>query len=143
VGVPGAIGISVAQPDSLVIGFSGDGGSMYTIQALWSAVRHNVNTKFVICNNGAYKLLDLNISHYWSEREISEHDFPIPFDLSFPPLRFDMISESMGVPAIRVETHDQIAPAIDQMLASNGPFLIDLVLANDSKPDIVNHLCGS
>ena len=39
VGFPGAIGAKLFSPDKTVIGFSGDGGSMYTIQALWSAVR--------------------------------------------------------------------------------------------------------
>ena len=116
---------------------------MYTIQALWSAVRHYSKAKFVVCNNGAYKLLDLNIDQYWKEQGIEHHDFPLPFDLSFPTLRFDLIAQSMGVPAVRVEKHEEIAPAIDQMLASEGSFLIDLVLASDSKPEIVHHICGS
>ncbi|HUH67478.1 MAG TPA: thiamine pyrophosphate-dependent enzyme, partial [Mycobacterium sp.] len=36
-GIPGAIGAKFANPDKTVIGFTGDGGSMYTIQALWTA----------------------------------------------------------------------------------------------------------
>jgi len=143
VGIPGAIGMSIADPDQLVIGFSGDGGSMYTIQALWSAVRHESKAKFIVCNNGSYKLLDLNIDHYWQERSIPHHEFPLPFDLSFPALRFDKIAESMGVEAVRVEKHEEIAPAIDRMLASQESFLIDLVLASDSKPELVHHICGA
>ncbi len=41
---------------------------------------------------------------------------------------FVKIAESMGVPGARVETPDQVAPAIRQMLATDGPFLIDLVV---------------
>jgi thiamine pyrophosphate-dependent acetolactate synthase large subunit-like protein len=47
---------------------------------------------------------------------------------------FVKIAESMGVPGARVERPEQAAPAIQQMLAHDGPFLIDMVV--DSKvPD--------
>ena len=62
VGIPGAIGVKLAQPDKTVIGVTGDGGAMYTIQALWTAARHDIDAKFVICNNRSYRLLQLNIT---------------------------------------------------------------------------------
>jgi thiamine pyrophosphate-dependent acetolactate synthase large subunit-like protein len=43
VGIPGVIGVKLANPDKTVIGFTGNGAAMYTIQALWSAARHNVD----------------------------------------------------------------------------------------------------
>ena len=128
VGFPGAIGLKIAHPDKTVIGFSGDGGSMYTIQALWSAVRHNIGAKFIVCNNSIYKLLDLNINQYWKENNISSHNIPSCFDLSNPGFRFDQIAQSLGVNSIRVEKPEQIAGAIEKMLADDKPFLIDLVL---------------
>jgi benzoylformate decarboxylase len=76
IGIPGAIGVKLNNPSKTVIGFTGDGGSMYTIQALWTAVRHQVGAKFVICNNGSYHLLQLNIDQYWKERTIEKHEFP-------------------------------------------------------------------
>jgi len=115
---------------------------MYTIQALWSAVRHKVGAKFIVCNNGTYKLLQLNIDQYWKEREIGKHDFPLPFDLSYPALNFDQIAKSMGVDAVRVERPEDIAPAIDRMLSDDKPFLIDLVLEGDFKPELINKICG-
>ncbi|MEA2931373.1 MAG: benzoylformate decarboxylase [Actinomycetota bacterium] len=130
VGIPGAIGIKVAHPDRTVIGFTGDGGSMYTFQALWTAARHGIAAKFVVCNNQSYELLKLNISEYWKERGIEQHAFPTSFDLSDPPIRFDELARALGVAAVRVETHDQIAPAVQQMLAHDGPFLVDLVIAS-------------
>ena len=42
VGFPGAMGLKLALPDKTVIGFSGDGGAMYTIQAMWTAARHGI-----------------------------------------------------------------------------------------------------
>jgi benzoylformate decarboxylase len=141
VGIPGAIGAKLANPDRTVIGFTGDGGSMYTIQALWTAAHHGIGAKFVICNNGSYKLLKLNIQQYWRERGIPEHDFPTSFDLLKPEIRFDQLSQSLGVDAVRVERPEQVGPAIDKALATDGPFLIDLVLT-DEIPGHAHIRCG-
>jgi benzoylformate decarboxylase len=79
--------------------------------------------------------LQLNIDQYWTEREIPKHAHPLPFDLSFPALRFDLIAQSMGVDSVRVEKEEEIGPAIERMLADDRPFLIDLVLEGDHKED--------
>jgi thiamine pyrophosphate-dependent acetolactate synthase large subunit-like protein len=135
VGIPGAIGAKLANPDKTVVGFTGDGGSMYTIQALWTAARHDVDAKFVICNNGSYRLLQLNIDQYWREQDVPKHDYPLPFDLSYPALGFVDMARGLGVPGLRVETSDQIEPAVRQMLDHPGPFLVDLVLEGDTNPE--------
>ncbi len=142
VGIPGAIGAKLANPDKTVIGFTGDGGAMYTIQALWTAARHNIDAKFVICNNSSYRLLQLNIDAYWKERAIPRHDFPLSFDLSSPPIQFHELARSMNVQAVRVEKPAEIAPAIHQALAHRGPFLIDLVLEGDTHPERIGATCG-
>ena len=142
VGIPGAIGAKLANPDKTVIGFSGDGGSMYTIQALWTAARHNVNAKFVICNNASYRLLQLNISEYWKEQNIPKHDFPLSFDLSYPQLHFVNLAQGMGVPGVRVEQPGEIGAAVQQMMDTPGPFLLDLVLESDTHPERVGNTCG-
>ncbi len=131
VGIPGALGAKLAHPDRTVIGFTGDGGSMYTIQALWTAAHHGIGAKFVICNNGSYKLLKLNIQQYWRERGMPEHDFPESFDLMKPEIRFDQLAKSLGVNAVRVEKPEEIGPALDAALADDSPFLIDLVLTDE------------
>jgi benzoylformate decarboxylase len=128
VGFPGALGAKLARPEKTVVGFSGDGGAMYTIQCMWTAARHGIGAKFVVCNNRSYQLLKLNVQQYWKERGFEDHAFPGSFDLGDPMIRFDRLAESMGVPAARVETADEVAPAIEQALAGDGPFLIDLLL---------------
>jgi thiamine pyrophosphate-dependent acetolactate synthase large subunit-like protein len=138
VGLPGAIGLKLAHPEKTVIGFSGDGGSMYTIQALWTAAHHHIGAKFVICNNHSYELLKLNIQQYWRTLHLPERDFPTSFDLSNPNIRFDQLAQAMGVRAVRVETPEQIGPAIVQALADDDPFLIDLVITNEV-PDHLVH----
>ncbi|MFG2052022.1 thiamine pyrophosphate-binding protein [Micromonospora sp. NPDC048935] len=127
VGIPGAVGAKMARPSAEVVGFTGDGGSMYTIQALWTAARHDVGAKFVICNNHRYELLDLNIEQYWRERGIDPHPHPDGFDLSRPDIDFAGLARSLGVEAVRVSRPEEVVPAVRRMLAHPGPFLVDLV----------------
>lgn len=131
VGIPGAIGAKIANPDKAVIGFTGDGGSMYTIQSLWTAAHHKIDVNFVVCNNHSYRILKMNILQYWREQGIAEHDFPASFDIHQPYIQFADLAQSLGVASVRVEQPDQIRPAIEQALAHQGPFLIDLVLTNE------------
>lgn len=142
VGIPGAIGAKLANPDKTVIGFTGDGAAMYTIQALWSAARHNVDAKFVICNNRSYRLLQINIQAYWQERRIQQHEYPLSFDLSKPEVNFVEMARSMGVEAVRVEKTQEIVPAIQKALTHKGPFLIDVVVEADVHPELIGVKCG-
>ena len=142
VGIPGAIGIKLAHPDKTVIAFTGDGGSMYTIQALWTAVHHDIDAKFVICNNQGYQILKLNILQYWRDLQIPEHDYPSSFDLCNPDIHFDELARAIGVQAVRVEKPDQIGPAIEKALDHDGPFLIDLVLSNEVPHTKIGVKCG-
>jgi benzoylformate decarboxylase len=126
IGIPGAIGVKLARPAVEVVGFTGDGGSMYTVQALWTAARYGVAAKFVICNNGRYRLLDLNIDQYWRERDVPAHGYPGAFDISSPEIDFPRLAQALGVRGRRVEKPAEVAPAVADMLAHNGPYLIDL-----------------
>lgn len=132
VGIPGAIGVKLAHPEKIVFGFTGDGGAMYTIQALWTAKRHHVDVKFVICNNSSYRLLQLNIEEYWKDQKIERHAFPPCFDLSEPVLHFDQMAQSMGVNAVCVKTLSEIVPALRAAMETPGPYLIDLMLAHEA-----------
>ncbi|SEJ25013.1 benzoylformate decarboxylase [Sphingobium sp. AP50] len=129
-GLPGTLGLKVAHPDKLVIGLAGDGGGMMTIQALATAARHDIAAKFIICNNRSYRILKYNLQTYWRGRnEADTQDFPDSFDLRKPDLRFDLLAQAQGVQGERVETAEQIAPAIARMLAHDGPYLIDLIIS--------------
>ncbi len=142
VGFPGAIGLKLANPDKTVLGFAGDGGSMYTIQALWSAARHEVDVKFIVCNNASYRLLQLNIDAYWKEQDIPKHDFPLAFDLSYPPLGFAEMARGMGIQSLRVEHPWEVAGAVKQMMGHPGPFLVDVVIETDTHPERIGRTCG-
>ena len=71
VGIPGAVGVKLAHPGRTVVGLTGDGGAMYTYQALWTAVHLGIGAKFVVCNNSSYRLLKFNLVDYWRERGLS------------------------------------------------------------------------
>ncbi|MEU9125481.1 thiamine pyrophosphate-binding protein [Streptomyces sp. NPDC048506] len=126
VGIPGAVGAKLAHPARTVVGFTGDGGAMYTYQALWTAARYSVAAKFVVCNNRKYRLLDDNIAQYWKERDIPRHDFPSSFDLSRPDIRFADLARALGADGVRVEKPEEAGAAVERMLAAPGPFLVDL-----------------
>lgn len=142
VGFPGAIGAKVAQPEKTVIGFSGDGGSLYTIQALWTAAHHGINAKFVVCNNMSYKLLKLNISQYWKEHPDAFGNFPECFSIHEPAVDFVSVAKGFGVDALRVEKSEDVRKAVDMMLKSDGPFLIDLAIETDHKSYQAGCHCG-
>lgn len=131
VGIPGALGIKLARPDKLVIGFTGDGGSMYTIQALWTAARYGIGAKFVICNNQSYRLLKDNILQYWRDQVGDPvHEFPSGFDLGNPVIDFAALARSMGVPAVRLDHPENAEAVVRQMLETDGPFLVDMVISS-------------
>ena len=143
VGFPGAIGVKLAMPDKTVIGFSGDGGAMYTIQALWTAAHHDIGAKFVVCNNRSYQLLKLNVQQYWRERELPDHD--VPGARSTSVTRRSASTSSRGAWASRPRASrppSEVGPAIAEALAEPGPYLIDLVLHQEvpgHDEDAANH----
>jgi benzoylformate decarboxylase len=115
---------------------------MYTIQALWTAAHHKVGAKFVICNNHGYKLLKFNVQQYWRDLRLPERDFPEAFDIRDPDIDFVGLAEAMAVPGAKVERPEQIGPALDRMLADDGPFLVDLVISDDVPSHFVYHKGG-
>ncbi|HYN38934.1 MAG TPA: thiamine pyrophosphate-dependent enzyme, partial [Rhodospirillales bacterium] len=128
VGIPGAVGLKVAHPDRTVLGFTGDGGAMYTLQALWTAAHYGIGAKFVVCNNRSYRLLKQNIVAYWRDLQINPAGFPPAFDIHDPEIDYVALAKGLGVPGQRVERPEEIAPAITAMLAHDGPYLIELIL---------------
>jgi benzoylformate decarboxylase len=125
-GLPGTLGAQLAEPSRKVIGVCSDGAAMYSITALWTAAHHRIPATFVMLNNAAYRILKLNMVEYLGPAARSRQF--IGMDLTDPELRFDRMAESMGVPGRRVERPDELAPALQQALAHDGPSLVDVVM---------------
>ncbi|MFC4063383.1 thiamine pyrophosphate-binding protein [Actinoplanes subglobosus] len=129
VGVPGAIGAKIAHPERTVVGFTGDGGGMYTCQALWTAAHHRVAAKFVICHNGGYQLLKDNLARYRRDQNTDPHAaFPPFFDVREPRVDYVHLAAAMGVPAARVRHAADLPGALRTMLDHDGPYLVEAVL---------------
>ena len=141
-GLASAIGVQIANPGRTVISASGDGGGMYTIQSLWSAARHKLPIKYVVCSNGIYQLLQLNILQYWKSIGADRGAFPLSFDLSSPALRFADLARAMSVPAVDVTSPADVPAAVAAALAEPGPFLIDLQLEQVARPELIGVRCG-
>ena len=111
-----------------VLCVSGDGSSMYSIQALWTAAHHNLPIVFVILANREYRVLKHNLDLY-RQRFDAASAKPYPqMDLNQPALGFIEIAAGMGVPAVRVTQPDEIAGAISAAFAAGAPRLVEIVI---------------
>lgn len=129
VGIPGAMGIKLAAPEQTVIGFTGDGGSMYTIQALQTAARYQIGAKFVIINNGDYRLLKNNMDAYWKEEQIPPHGYPNCFNLE-PAIDFVKLAESMNVKARMLSDSQQAEEIVRWLLEDDSPALVEIKITS-------------
>ena len=130
-GVPGALGVQMAMPDRPVLGMLGDGASMYTIQALWTAAKYNIPVKYVICNNGTYKILRLNMELYLREMLGDQERQSEYVGMDFGQrLEIHKIAEGMGVEARRVEEPSDLRPAFEWAFSQDRPTLVDVVIAS-------------
>jgi len=126
-GMGGTLGLKLANPDRPVVGIIGDGSSMMTVQALWTAAVYNIPVVYIICNNRAYRILKLNMNVY--KRDIlgesdpqSQYlamDFPVPFNIAG-------IAEGMGIHGRNITDPNEIGPAIREAFASGKPALLDI-----------------
>ena len=128
-GIAGAIGAQIAHPDRPVLGVTGDGSAMYSIQALWTAAHHRLPIVFVILSNREYRVLKHNMDIY-RHRYDARSNRPYPhMDLVDPVLGFVEMARGMGVDGVQVTEPEQVGPAIRQGLAAGKPFLVDLVIS--------------
>jgi acetolactate synthase-1/2/3 large subunit len=125
-GLPMALGAAVACPDRPVIGIQADGSAMYTISALWSHAREQLDITTIICDNGSYAILEHELSRVGARGD-GERAAEL-LDLGGPNLDFVAIATGMGVPASRATTAGELADQLRRALAEPGPHLIDAVL---------------
>ncbi len=125
-GLPCAIGAAIACPQRPVIALIGDGTAMYTIQALWTMAREQLNVTSIIFNNASYSVLNVEL-----ERVGADHIGPkakSQLDLNGPRLHFAQLAQGMGVHAVRVGTAEELNKALTYALQSPGPHLIEAMI---------------
>jgi acetolactate synthase-1/2/3 large subunit len=109
-----------------VLALEGDGSAMYTIQALWTQAREQLNVTNVILANRSYAILDLEMM-----RMGLGDPGPVAkqmLALTRPELDFVAMGRSMGVPSSRAASADELVAQLRQSFATPGPTLIEVVL---------------
>jgi acetolactate synthase-1/2/3 large subunit len=125
-GLPVAIGAAVACPEQKVVALQADGSAMYTLQALWTMAREQLDITILLLNNRSYGILNIELA-----RVGIEHPGPVAkslLDLSNPDLNFTQLAEGMGVPAEKVTTVAGLDEAVARAMAHRGPKLIEVML---------------
>jgi benzoylformate decarboxylase len=123
------IGVRLANPDRPVLAVVGDGSSLYTITALWTAAHHRLPIIWVILNNASYRILKENLRR--DGVDAASADQLIGADLVDPALDFVSLARGFGVRAQRVENPAQVGPVLAEAFASGHPFLLDLAISGD------------
>jgi benzoylformate decarboxylase len=120
--IAGAIGIRLAMPHRPLVAIIGDGSAMYNIQALWTAAHLQLPMVYVIANNRGYRIL--------KQRVRANHgvDRYIGMDFTDPPIDFAALAAAMGVRSQRVTEPGDVAPALQQAIAHDGPTLLDVMV---------------
>ncbi len=123
------LGMKLAEPDRPVVAVVGDGSSMYSIQALWTAARYNIPVTWVICNNGTYKILKQNMEVYLRGmlKDTQRQSQYIGMDFQLP-LNLAGIAEGFGVHSRRVEDPSELGPALEEAFNLSRPALVDVVI---------------
>ncbi len=115
--LPAALGAKFARPDVPVWCVAGEGGFVMTAQELSVAVEHQLDVKIVLLNNFSLGMVrQFQDDFYGGVRS--------QVDLTHMP-DFVKLSEAYGMPALRVEKFEDIAPSFDAAERTKGPFLID------------------
>lgn len=125
-GIPVATGAAIACPDRKVVCLQGDGGAMYTLQALWTQARENLNVTTVIFSNRRYQILDIELRRLGLGN--SGTRVTSTMDLSRPDLDWIKLAGAMGVDACRADTAESFYSALARAFAEPGPYLIEAVI---------------
>jgi len=123
-GFPTALGAKVAHPDRPVVAITGDGGFMFGVQELATAVQFNIGVVTLVFNNNAYGNVRRDQRERFDGRVVAS-------DLVNPD--FVKLAESFGVAAARVTSPETFRPALEKALAHGGPYLIAIEVPRDSE----------
>ena len=123
-GMPAAMGAKVALPDEEVICISGDASFQMNLQELATLAQYNIAAKTVIINNGWQGMVRQWQQTFYGERYSSSNMQPGMPD-------FELLAKAFGVKGITVREHSQLAGAIAEMLAHDGPVLMDVHVKRD------------
>ena len=116
-GFPTGLGVKVAKPAVPVISVAGDGGFMFAVQELATAVQHHIDLITIVFNNNQYGNVQQMQKNLYGNRVIAT-------DLVNPD--FVKLAESFGAQGLRATTPNELHHAIQQGQKTNLPTLIEV-----------------
>jgi acetolactate synthase I/II/III large subunit len=122
---PSALGAKLAHPDRAVVALTGDGGFMYNVQELATAVHHGINVVALVFNDGAYGNVKRMQREFYGNRVIAS-------DLVNPD--FVRLADSFGACARSADDPDDLRGALEQALARDAPALIEVKVGEFPDP---------
>jgi len=123
-GFPTALGVKIANPERVVISVTGDGGFMFAVQELATAVQERIGLITVLFNNGAYgNVLRDQRTNFANRLNGAVLDNP----------DFMLLAKAFGVAGHRVDSPQALRPVLRQALADKAPQLIEVVVAQGSE----------
>ncbi len=120
-GFPAALGAQMARPDRTVAVVDGDGSFQMNIQELATVAQYKIPVKVVILNNGFLGMVRQWQQFFYNKR-YSQTRFEVDID-------FTTIAKGYGIAARRVEREEEVRGALEEALASSGPYLLDFRIA--------------
>ncbi|ABS55961.1 acetolactate synthase, large subunit, biosynthetic type [Methanoregula boonei 6A8] len=115
-GFPAAIGAHFARPDVPVFDVAGDGSIQMNIQEMGTVAQYNIPVKIAILNN-----MYLGMVRQWQELF---YDRRYAYT-ELPPVEFVRIGQAYGIEGIKVESCDEVMPALKAAVDHDGPFVLD------------------
>lgn len=125
-GFPTALGVKVAHPDKPVVAMCGDGGFMFAVQELATAVQSGIGVVTLVFNNDAYGNVRRDQRERFAGRVLGS-------DLRNPD--FMKLAEAFGVRSERVATPEGLRKSLSRALATGEPWLIEVPVPRDSESD--------
>jgi acetolactate synthase-1/2/3 large subunit len=125
-GLPCALGAALAAPGRRIVSLQSDGSAQYTVQALWTMAHEKLPITMLIAANHRYGILQTELRR--AGADLANEAIAGMTVLDDPKTDWVALATAYGVRARRVETLDELAPAIDAGLAIDGPMLIAIEL---------------
>ena len=125
-GLAAGVGTALAAPERKTLVLEGDGSAMYTVQALWTMARENLNVTVLMFANRAYRVLQAEFKNVGAGSPGHRaHDM---LTLDRPDPDWISLARGYGVQASRATTLEELMREMKRALAFNGPFLVELVM---------------
>jgi acetolactate synthase-1/2/3 large subunit len=99
---------------------------MYTIQALWTMARENLDVLSIIFSNRKYMILQIELARVGAQT-MNKKTLDM-MDLTNPELDFVKLSEGMGVAATRATTAEEFNQQVEVAMKQKGPGLIEVII---------------